>query len=101
MGRSSSLLISITAEEVPCVRRALHDVSNTLEVDFLTAKKIPAVDDEVDVEPKIRNVLDVLDLVLLELLEEVVLVSVSVSKKLLELSYASIPGCKALVVVVD
>ncbi len=53
--RGSSLLVSITTDEVADTRSALDEVGNSVDVDEFLLGDVPTVDDEVDVEPHLRN----------------------------------------------
>ena len=59
VGRGSRLLVGITADQVLGVRGALDEVGHGVDVDELLLGEIPAVDDEVDVEPDLGNFRDV------------------------------------------
>ena len=81
--RGSGLLVGIAADEVLGVRGALDEVGDALEVDHLTLGDVPLVDYEVDVEPDLGDVLDVLDgFGVGEAVAEVVVGCIGVSKGL-------------------
>ena len=58
MLRRRGLLVGIAADQVTHIRRTLDQVGNGMQVDHLPGEEIPAVDDEVDVEPDLRNIGD-------------------------------------------
>ena len=83
MLRSGSLLVGIAANEVLGIRGALDEVGDALEVDHLALGDIPLVHYEVDVEPDLGDVLDILDgLGIGEPVLEVVVGSVGIRKGL-------------------
>ena len=59
VGRGGRLLVGVTADEVLGVRSALDEVRHSVDVDEFLLGDVPAVDDEVDVEPDLGDFLDI------------------------------------------
>ena len=102
MSGSSGLLVGIAAEEVLHAGSALDDVGDGLQVDLLAVEQIPTVDDEVDVEPQVGNLGDVLGVVgVCKLVVKILDGSVGVDKISGESVVDGITPCKSSIVVVD